>query len=60
MNRFCWHDWTKWGKIIQDYTPNRFQFRSCKKCNKVVRRKAFWNNSIKDEDINECITKDNR
>ena len=55
MFRFCWHDWNKWGNILQDYTGKRYQFRSCKKCNKIITRKAFWLNTITDSEIEKSI-----
>jgi len=52
---FCWHNWTKWGAVIKDYNAIRYQYRGCKKCNKIIRRKAFWNNSITDDQIMNSI-----
>ncbi len=55
MKRLCWHDWAKWSCVIQDYNMTMYQYRKCKKCNKIIRRKAFWNNSITDDQISDSI-----
>ena len=58
MKRLCWHDWDKWGETFEDYDGSRYQYRECKKCGKIIRRIAFWNNSITSMQINESV-KDN-
>ncbi len=56
---FCWHDWNKWGETFEDHDGSRFQYRDCKKCGKVIKTRAFWNNSITSKQINDDI-KDNK
>ena len=60
MINFCWHNWTKWSEVYSDYSANRIQFRNCKKCNKVIKRKAFWMVAVKNEDINSTQDEGNK
>ena len=55
MLRICFHDWNKWSVVVRDYSANRNQFRSCKKCNKIIKRKAFYMVATEDKTINEIV-----
>ena len=36
----CWHHWTPWSKLVDNYDNSLWQFGSCKKCNAVKKRKV--------------------
>ncbi len=31
----CWHNWSKWGTPFQDVLMSTYQFRQCRKCEKI-------------------------
>lgn len=33
--KFCWHDWSVWGRLVKNYNGRKQQWRYCKKCNAV-------------------------
>lgn len=45
MIAICFHDWTEWSKLITTYS-GVWQFRACKKCNKIRKRWFSGNNDV--------------
>jgi hypothetical protein len=53
----CLHKWSKWSEIVACYDAP-YQFASCEKCNKIIKRRvslngnsvntALWNNKPSD------------
>ena len=40
----CWHKWSKWSEIVS-CNDRPYQFASCDKCNKIIRRGVCLTNN---------------
>lgn len=56
---FIFHNWGKWSKMLEDYSGDRHQFRICKICGKMQKRKICWLNSIKASEVNKSLEIEN-
>jgi hypothetical protein len=55
--RVGWHDWNKYGDIVNAY-DGPTQFRNCKRCNRIDYAECYGNQA-KPEDFNGTIVKAN-
>ena len=57
MFKFCWHKWSKWSRVIQDYEGSLHQMCECEKCGVIKRKRAasWMMGSLSADQVNDAI-----